>query len=206
MVFPRIVMGSYCVYFGVMNANGKIKVESEGATDLVAATVEHLLVCLLSVFLLFLALNFSWYDDPAEIITQHELSKQTQLNESEQQDKGEPELYIPKSSIEMHMLRSSRVINQPRRGNVSRQENFKPSIDSMQYGFNETRLHDTNNSKQDLLTVPDTVAQPPVPKSKSALPKMSEETDLNFDFLEQMKQTIIASKKPNKNANASEGK
>jgi len=29
-----------------------------------------------SIFLLFLALNFAWFDDPAEVIKIHEINKQ----------------------------------------------------------------------------------------------------------------------------------
>lgn len=64
MVFPRTLMVAYCAYFGVFNAFGKIKVQSEGSTDLIASVVEHGFLSGLSIFLLFLALNFSWYDDP----------------------------------------------------------------------------------------------------------------------------------------------
>jgi len=75
MVFPRTLMLCYCAYFGVFNAQGRIDAQTESSADILACIVEHSFLCVMSVFLLFLAINFSWYDDPIEIIKQHELHK-----------------------------------------------------------------------------------------------------------------------------------
>ena len=75
MVIPRLLMLAYCVYFGVFNASGRLNTNTELGHDVVARITEHAFLNVLSVFLLFLALNFSWYDNPAEIIKQHELHK-----------------------------------------------------------------------------------------------------------------------------------
>jgi hypothetical protein len=73
MAFPRLLMIAYSIYFGLFNAAGKISQESEKNTKLLACISQYCFLNLMSVFLMFLSLNYQWYDDPIEIIKQHEL-------------------------------------------------------------------------------------------------------------------------------------
>ena len=66
-------MIAYDIYFGVFNAQGKIKLINDSEAKLVACMVENCLLNLLSIFIMQLALNYQWYDNPIEIIKQHEL-------------------------------------------------------------------------------------------------------------------------------------
>lgn len=107
MAFPRLPLVAYFVYFGVFNARGRLQVTGEAEARFVACCVEHCALLTTSIFLLFLALNFAWLDDPSEAIKLHEIKKTT-LSQNGGDDEA-PQLYVPRSSIELHMLRSSRA-------------------------------------------------------------------------------------------------
>jgi hypothetical protein len=77
MAFPRMPLVAYVAYFGVFNARGHMKVSSEEQARFLACCMEQFALMMTSVFLLFLALNFAWLDDPTEAIKLHEIKKAT---------------------------------------------------------------------------------------------------------------------------------
>ena len=64
MVFPRMPMVGYAVYFGVFNSRGRFHILREKHASFASGCVEHCALIMTSIFLLFLALNFAWIDDP----------------------------------------------------------------------------------------------------------------------------------------------
>ena len=106
MAFPRMPMVGYAVYFGIFNARGRFQLKNERQAAFAACCVEQCALIMTSIFLLFLALNFAWLDDPAEVIKIHEIKKQAMQKENGD-DEDQPQLYVPRSSIELHMIKCS---------------------------------------------------------------------------------------------------
>jgi hypothetical protein len=106
MAFPRMPMVGYAVYFGIFNARGRFQLKSEKQAGFAACCVEQCALIMTSIFLIFLALNFAWLDDPAEVIKIHEIKKQA-MQKGVGDDEDQPQLYVARSSIELHMIKSS---------------------------------------------------------------------------------------------------
>jgi hypothetical protein len=129
VVLPRVFTLGYSIYFGLYQAAGQINsTESAHCYRLQANLSEHCFLNLLAVFLMLLALNFSWYDDPIAIIEQHEKQMQ-EIADREMQGPEDsssldvyqkPTMYIAKNSIEMHMLKSSSLMHAKRRSKLQK--------------------------------------------------------------------------------------